>query len=129
MAPQQKPATNQPVSEHPPEQREKHDRQLLQKGVETKVERRPRQREDEPVFRNVLHPGTDAGSTRAHPEDPEIAVVERSQCATHNIDPNRGRSYDGGIKLYGIIQSASWTSPKEIAQTSRLPHAYARPAQ
>ena len=76
---QERPAAITPVGEHTADEREEHDRQLLQERVEAEEKRGVCQREDEPVLRNDLHPGPDARGAGPEPLDAEIAVGEGRQ--------------------------------------------------
>ena len=64
------------IGDDPADEREQHDRQLLQKRVEPEVEGGRRQREHQPVLGEALHPGADAREAGAEPEDPEVAMVQ-----------------------------------------------------
>jgi hypothetical protein len=67
------------VGEDAADERKQDDRQLLQERIEPEEERRVRQRNDEPVLRDDLHPRADARGAGANPLDTEIAVGEGGQ--------------------------------------------------
>jgi hypothetical protein len=76
-----------PVGDHAAEEREEQDRQFAEERVEPEVERRIRQREDEPALRDFLHPRADAGRERADPQHAEVAVGEGAGHAPeHGVD-------------------------------------------
>jgi len=68
--------------------------QLLQEGVETQVERRLRQREDEPVLRDDLHPRADARGAGAKPLHAEVAIGEGGKHPAEGPRPQQGRRGD-----------------------------------
>ena len=73
------------------DQREQHDRQLAEKGVEPEEERRIGERQNQPVLGDALHPGADAGGEGAEPQDAEIPVGERGRQAPEG-PAGRGRA-------------------------------------
>src|ERR1700739_1076431 len=87
---QQSLATVKPVCKYSADEREEHDRQLLQEGIKPKVKRRAAQREDKPVLGHVLHPRANAGGARTDPENPEIAVMERRECPAQSVSTGQG---------------------------------------
>ena len=86
-----------PIGDDPADEREQHDRQLLQKRVETEVERRRGQRQHQPVFGQALHPGADAREAGAEPEDAEVAMVQSGGDAPDALGWSRGFDFGEGI--------------------------------
>ena len=87
---QQQPAPVAAVGHDAADQREQHDRQLAEEGVEPQEERRFGERQNEPGLGDALHPGADAGGEGAEPQDAEIPVGERGRQAPEG-PAGRGR--------------------------------------
>jgi hypothetical protein len=68
-----------PISQDAADQREQHDRQLLQEGIKAQEKGRPGQRQHHPVLRRELHPGANTRGTGAKPLDAEVTVGERRE--------------------------------------------------
>jgi hypothetical protein len=98
------------------DEREEHDRKLLQECIEAQEEGRSRQRQDHPVLRTELRPGADAGTAGTKPLHAEIAIGEGRQHAAERALAEGGRrrsdrvNFSGGRGSFGgtgISQSTS----------------------
>ena len=74
------------IGDDPADEREQHDRQLLQERVEPEIEGRRRQRQHQPVLGEALHPGADARETRAEPQNAKVAVMQGGGYATQALE-------------------------------------------
>ena len=84
------------IGQHAADEREEHDRQLLQEGVEAEEERRAGQRQHQPVLRGDLHPGADARGAGAEPLHAEVAIGEgRQHAAQRSRAESEGRPAAG----------------------------------
>jgi hypothetical protein len=94
------------IGDNPADEREEHDRQLLQECVEAQKKRRggQRQREHQPVFGQALHPGADARGAGAEPEDAEIAVMQRGSQPPESFGGNCSVGFDGGGRRVRLSQ-------------------------
>jgi hypothetical protein len=84
------------VGDDPADQREEHDRQLLQECIEPEKERRSRQGEHQPVFRQALHPCANARDAGAQPENAKVAMVQGRGEPVKTFGRNRAVDLDRG---------------------------------
>ena len=113
---QQRSPAVEPIGEHTADEREKHDRELLEESVEAEEKCGAGQREDEPVLRRELRPGADARRAGANPLDAEIAMSERrqhpaesaraQQCRRRGEGVGRGDLLDGFGQIVVLTRSA-----------------------
>ncbi len=75
----------EPVGQDAAEEREQQKRRIAEKRVESQQKRRPRDREDQPVLRDLLHPGADAGREGTGPHQAKVAVRKRLERALQSV--------------------------------------------
>lgn len=100
------------VGDHATDQREEKEWELSEKRIESEEERRTRQRENEPLLSESLHPRADGRRKRREPEIAKVRMRERRGKSLNDPAPwSRSRSRCRGRwseRTDGVGWGLSW---------------------